>query len=70
MIPFTSPEIQFDLIRERNEELVREADLYRLARGGAHRRRWRWPLVRRPAQSAQSAPPAQPTRSARQSLAS
>jgi hypothetical protein len=50
MIPFASPEIQFDLIREHTEELVREAAEDRRARQIAERpaRRFgRWPRGRR-----------------------
>jgi hypothetical protein len=64
MIAFPSPEMQYDLIREQNDELVREAAEYRRARDAADRpaRRFgRWPRTRRTAV---------PNKPARQSLAS
>ena len=45
MFPFSNPEVQLDLYRQRAEELHREAAAYRLARaashGGRHARSWR-----------------------------
>ncbi|WP_229073862.1 hypothetical protein [Actinoplanes sp. DH11] len=47
MIPFTNPEIQLDLIRRQSQELVREAEAYRLARSVRPGRSPRWPRLKR-----------------------
>ena len=55
MIPFTSPELQLDLIRSHTDELIRLADQDRLARQSTERperRAGRWPRVRRAARPA------------------